>query len=493
MTEQNHTTPQPLVTPQVVPQRKPWTVEKKERRLLPLALALAFLAVSLLLDNPAGGRWMWLPGFGVTAMAAGWYAVLFLYRGTSGMEKRVNQILMAAVTLLALTFTLFSNQWFRFWNCGALILLVAVHTWELCGGTRFPWHSAGMLFERMRLLIQGPFVRCGAMLDTVKALRGGKHVTRWIPAAVGTAVTLPALWLVASVLMDADALFALVAGNALAELEHSLGEAFIRLAMTVCAVPFVFSLLYYAAHTEQTEKQSRTRKRFDSLPAVMLLGALDGLYLFFLAVQSTALFGGREYLQQAGISFAEYARSGFFQLVGLAGLNAAVILTALWVCQEDRRIQVLATVLVGLTGVLLVSAGWRMTLYAAAYGLSFRRILTYWGMGMLAILLALTVRKIWRKDFQFFRTAAPVALAGWLLLNYCNVDALAARYNSARTAAGSLPQSAVDGLLTSFSYDGLEFLGDTGDSSLTWLRENAAEDCRNWTTWSVSAWRAARR
>ena len=299
MTEQNLTTPQSPVTPQVVPQRKPWTVEKKERRLLPLALALAFLAVSLLLDNPAGGRWMWLPGFGVTAMAAGWYAVLFLYRGTSGMEKRVNQILMAAVTLLALTFTLFSNQWFRFWTCGALILLVA----------------------RMRLLIQGPFIRCGAMLDTVKALRGGKHVTRWIPAAVGTAVTLPALWLVASVLMNADALFALVAGNALAELEHSLGEAFIRLAMTVCAVPFVFSLLYYAAHTEQTEKQSRTRKRFDSLPAVMLLGALDGLYLFFLAVQSTALFGGREYLRQAGISFAEYARSGFFQLVGLAGLT----------------------------------------------------------------------------------------------------------------------------------------------------------------------------
>lgn len=55
MTEQNHTTPKSPVTPQVVPQRKPWTVEKKERRLLPLALALAFLAVSLLLDNPAGG------------------------------------------------------------------------------------------------------------------------------------------------------------------------------------------------------------------------------------------------------------------------------------------------------------------------------------------------------------------------------------------------------------------------------------------------------
>ena len=484
MTDPNNTANPSLAVPQAVPPKKSWAVGKRERRLALLALALAYLAVSFLLAA-SGAHSLRLPGFGVTALAAGWYAALFLYRGTAGLQKRVNRVLLGAAALLALTFTIFSNQWFRFWNCGALILLAAVHTWELCGGTRLPWHSAGMLAERLCLLARGPFTCWGALLDTVKTFRGGRSAARWLPAAVGTALTLPALWLVSSVLMDADALFALVAGNALAGLERRTGWALSRLVLAGCAMPFVFSLLYSAAHTEQPESRDQSRRQWDSLPAVMLLGALDGLYLFFLAVQSAALFGGRDYLQRAGISFAEYARSGFFQLAGLAAVNVAVILAALWLCREDRRLRLLATVLVGLTGVLLASAAWRMTLYVSAYGLSFKRLLTYWGMGMVAILLVLTVKKIWRRDFAFFRAAAPIVLAGWLALNYCDIDALAARYNAAQAAAGRLPQSAVDGLLTGLSYDGLAGL----EGLPLWLREEAALDCRNWTTWSVAAWR----
>lgn len=493
MTEPNNTAPQPAPMQAVPPLRKPWEVGGKERRLLPLALALSYFCICLLLDwaDLMADTWLRLPGLGITALTAVWYTVLFLYRGTAGMEKRSNQLLSGAVALLALTFTLFSNQWFRFWNCGALILLAAVHTWELCGGARLPWDSAGMLFERLGLLIRGPFVRCGALLDTVKGIKRLRDPARSLPALIGVAVTLPVLWVVSLVLMDADAVFAMVAGSTISKLNERFGQIFARLVLALCAAPFVFSLLYFAAHTEQKKQESKTRTEWESLPAVMLLGALDVLYLFFLGVQSAALFGDRKYLVQAGISFAEYARSGFFQLVGLAGVNVALILAALWLCRGDRRLRVLATVLVGLTAVLLVSAAWRMTLYVSAYGLSFKRLLTYWGMGMLAVLLALTVLKIWRRDFRFFRAAAPIALAGWLALNYCSIDAVAARYNCAQVEAGRLPRGTVESMLSggAFGYDGLRWCeGDTAD----WWRRNAALDCENWTSWSVSAWLASR-
>ena len=62
------------------------------------------------------------------------------------------------------------------------------------------------------------------------------------------------------------------------------------------------------------------------------LGVMDLLYGFFLAVQSAALFGGAEYLSRVpGLSYAEYARSGFFQLVFVACLNLA-----LNACNVDR-------------------------------------------------------------------------------------------------------------------------------------------------------------
>lgn len=477
------------VTPRpAVPARKPWAVGRREWRLLPLSLALAYLIVSFFLD--CHGR----AGFGVTALAAGWYAALFLYRGAGGMERKANRVLLGAVALLAMTFTIFSNQWFRWWNFWALLLLIAVHTWELCGGARLPWYRAGMLLERGGLLACGPFIRCGAVMDTVKSLNTRRGFSRWLPVLAGVGLTLPLLWLVTMVLMDADALFAVVAGDAVAWLERHFGQVVLRLFVAVCGTPFLFSLLYFAAHTELKGREEKARKERDCLPAVILLTALDVLYGCFLLVQGVALFGDRAYLQRAGISFAEYARSGFFQLVGLAGMNIALILTAVWFYRADRRLRVLSTALVGLTGVLLVSAAWRMTLYVSVYGLSFKRMLTYWGMVILAVFLALTVLKIWRKDFSFFRAAAPVALAWWLLLNYCNVDLLVARYNAARVEKGQLPYSAVEDLLYHRGgYDGLSVLSEhlTDPDILPWLREAAAQDCGSWASWSVSAWRAA--
>ena len=53
------------------------------------------------------------------------------------------------------------------------------------------------------------------------------------------------------------------------------------------------------------------------------------LYLLFLAVQSAGLFGGPEYLARRGISYAEWARSGFFQMVGVTVVNLSVTLAAL--------------------------------------------------------------------------------------------------------------------------------------------------------------------
>ena len=123
--------------------------------------------------------------------------------------------------------------------------------------------------------------------------------------------------------------------------------------------------------------------------AVTVLAVLDVLYAFFLAVQCAALFGGADYLAQVGISYASYARSGFFQLVAVAAVNLACLLACLALCKGEgrglRMVQVLGTLLVAASGVLLVSALWRMNLYVGAYGLSFKRVLTYWGTIFLAI------------------------------------------------------------------------------------------------------------
>ena len=72
---------------------------------------------------------------------------------------------------------------------------------------------------------------------------------------------------------------------------------------------------------------------------------------------ATALFGGPAYLERvSGLSYAEYARSGFFQLVFVAGLNLTLILVALRFGKGEGKqlwLKWLGTVLILESGVIL--------------------------------------------------------------------------------------------------------------------------------------------
>lgn len=77
-----------------------------------------------------------------------------------------------------------------------------------------------------------------------------------------------------------------------------------------------------------------------------------------------------------------------------------------------------------------------MTLYVDVYGLSFKRCMTYWGMGMMAAFLLAAARKVWRPDFRFCRVVFPLALAGWLVINCVPVDYLVAKDQVDRYLSG---------------------------------------------------------
>ena len=56
------------------------------------------------------------------------------------------------------------------------------------------------------------------------------------------------------------------------------------------------------------------------------LGVLDALFLAFVAVQATVLFGGhRHVLETEGLTYAEYARQGFWQLLWVSALTLLVL------------------------------------------------------------------------------------------------------------------------------------------------------------------------
>lgn len=174
-----------------------------------------------------------------------------------------------------------------------------------------------------------------------------------------------------------------------------------------------------------------------------VLVVVDLLFLAFVAVQFRYLFGGADLVRGlTGLSYAEYARRGFFELVTVAALSLPLLLLADWSLDQCdpsrvRRFRLLAGLMLVLLDVMLASALFRMRLYTAEYGLTELRFYTTAFMGWLVLVFGWFVATVLRGRRERFGTGA--LLAGWVVLaalNLANPDAVIAGVNLDRAARG---------------------------------------------------------
>lgn len=457
-----------------------------------------FLAVDTVLY-----AWPW--GMGLAAAVFGWYVLLGTAVGRDIFRTWESRVLLAANLLLAASFALNSNPYFRWWNFLALLVLVPIHTMSLSTAARLPWQRPFMLWERLCLLFSGLFCYLGAVFAALapkKEKRGEGHMAA---AILGFFAALGLVAFLLPILSSADALFAGAARGLTDLLRIHLAQGVWELFAAVILTPFLFGLLYSLTRPRERKSSEERTPEMDGVLFAMILTALDLLYLLFLLVQSAGLFGGPEYLAQKGISYAEWARSGFFQMMGVAVLNLAAILASAVFSRKTgnvwKTVRLLAAVLTGESLVLLASAAWRMTLYISAYGLSFKRCMTYWGMAMTALFLLAALEKVLRPGRSFCRRAFPLALAGWLAINCIPLDDLTAKNQVDRYLSGDSPSISLEYLLYDLSYNTLSQLDRVNpglmcrtshgfaplEHALEERRQDAREDCSDWRSWNLSA------
>lgn len=184
-----------------------------------------------------------------------------------------------------------------------------------------------------------------------------------------------------------------------------------------------------------------------TLDVGLSLGALAVLFAAFVAVQVGWLFGGQALvLRTTGLSYAEYARRGFFELAGVAALVLPVLLASHALIPEGdtrtvRLYKRLSAVLVLLVVAIMVSAAARMNLYIHYYGISADRLYASAFMIWLAMVFAWFVLTVLRhRPRPFMLGLVASALAVLVGLNVMNPDALVARANLARAnLAGAVP------------------------------------------------------
>jgi hypothetical protein len=185
------------------------------------------------------------------------------------------------------------------------------------------------------------------------------------------------------------------------------------------------------------------------------LGALVLLFAAFVAVQARYLFGGSALVQaRAHLTYAEYARHGFFELVAVSLLVLPVILAANAVVQARvQLVRRLSAVLVALEFVVAASALQRLRLYQAQFGLTELRLYATGIVIWLAFVFLWLAATTLRGRRRFAVGAVVLGFAATAALNVVNPDAVIARTNLSRPQVdaaylGGLSDDAVPTLLT---------------------------------------------
>ena len=249
-------------------------------------------------------------------------------------------------------------------------------------------------------------------------------------------------------------------------LPHTL---FIIFVTAFCIGAFAF--FFATSHQPNAAPLPRNRK-MGVIEISILLGSITTLFLLFIAIQVTYLFGGEAHFASQGLTYAEYARKGFFELIIVSIFSFLIISqSAKQIALEHAKhffiFRAMSSVLIIEVIIILASAFARLSLYEHAYGFSTIRLYSHalmiW-LAVVSILLAYQINK--GEEEQTFAFRAFMAVAALLLsMNILNPDLFIAQKNIERYKAGGELDTAY---LASLSDDALpvtiQILDDPNDA-----------------------------
>jgi hypothetical protein len=470
------------------------TNERVSENPLSPARALTLLAVALGIGAALVGFWLrggWNLGLSLAITVA--EAGVWLYGCGTGFARQAGtncfrrfttgrRLLLAFLTLAILylgsTYYFYANEMLHVLNFLVLLVLFVVQTILLTESSDRDWDEPLFWIEAALAPVVRPFVslpRLGWM--SRRAFSANKHATQGragesTPEAdetkagrpvrflgqilLGVLLAIPVLLIVGPLLSSADAVFGRFSTSIINYWKNlSIKERLLDLALTVALFPFIFSFLesgrsrwqllprrtaddvgqanaVRALHREKTLK-------LNPITLNAFLASINILYILFAVIQVAYLTGAFRFILPEGVTHAEYARNGVFELAGITPLNVLLILLAVKGAGRTgtagRLMRIQSLLLIAGSFVQWFSAMFRMQMYIRAYDLTLLRFFVSAFMILMAVVFVLLVIKEFRPSFAFFKAAALAALLSLVILNAVDADRRIARFNIERAVA----------------------------------------------------------
>jgi hypothetical protein len=347
-------------------------VRSAARVLLLVALGVGVVG-DILLDGPA-------PGLNVPLMTLLVLAVAWAVRRSGRAPDPMDAWLPITALVLASGVALRADPF--------------VGLLDLAGAAAFTGASvaafSGLAVTRRSLsviLMIGAWVLESVMVGAVRLASAARPAPRqqprtppsWAaPIGRGLVLTVPLVMILAVLFASADPIFRRGMDDVLG-FRLDLGDLPARVLVALAIAWLVGGLLLVAAgglpalERASLGAAAPTRavswqRTLGTTEALVVLIGVDLVVGLFVGLQVAYLFGGLDTLAAAGMTYSDYARRGYFELVAAAGLSGGILVALEYLAVRSRPYLAFATVLVGLTLAVLASAALRLQLYQDAYG-----------------------------------------------------------------------------------------------------------------------------
>ncbi|MEV8631179.1 DUF4153 domain-containing protein [Streptosporangium sp. NPDC051023] len=249
---------------------------------------------------------------------------------------------------------------------------------------------------------------------------------RLVPALIGVGLALVLVMVFGGLFVSADAVFAKAVERVFLAQDWAASMP-VRIVLFTGFAVVVASAVLVGLRPVAEPRVPALRLTVSRGLWVTPLVALNLLFGVFVGMQLTVLFGSTRWVVSAvGLTYAEYARSGFFQLVVVSVFVLAIVAVASVLLELGGRERWLMAGLLGLlcalTLVILVSALHRLDLYVDAYGFSRLRAsvaAAIWWLGtVFALVLVAGAVRLTRRGRAGWLPRALVMMTGVALLAF---------------------------------------------------------------------------
>lgn len=351
------------------------------------------------------------------------------------IERLEARLLVAAAATFAVWFTVRASPWLLWPDLLAAVSLLGLAASLTVRGSLLDLGAAELGARILQATIQ---VSAGAGFVVRPVFRARGRIGTAVPVARGLLIAAPIAVVIGVLLASADPVFA-----SFFNLNIDFGRLLLDIVFVILGALSIAGLLRLAA-SEPVDRVDGPSWRLGATEALVVLAVLDAVFAAFAIAQVLAATGAAtDTLRSAGVTYADYARSGFFQLLWVGGITLGILFVFSRISRlSDSRsrlaFMVLAQFAIALTLMIDVVAFRRLSLYEEAYGFTMLRLYSHVFAGWIAVvfvLLAVDFLGLWKGRRWFIGAAAATALGVLLSLNFVNPEALvvALNTNHART------------------------------------------------------------